>query len=221
MKCSTIIFDWDGTVVDSTYVIVDSIKKASRELGFEEPTDQKASWVIGLSLPQALLKVVPGLTEARINEFVDAYRKFYFSADPDLKMFDGVLPLIKNLREQGLFTAVATGKSRFGLDQALKNHGIANLFDITKTADQTQSKPSPLMLEEIFAELMVDPEECVMVGDTSHDILMAKNAGCDSIAVSYGAHTLREISDAEPSYIAHNVTELGHLLSMYSRKRTE
>ncbi|NLA88615.1 MAG: HAD-IA family hydrolase [Alcaligenaceae bacterium] len=221
MKYSTIIFDWDGTVVDSTYVIVDSIKKASRELGFEEPTDQKASWVIGLSLPQALLKVVPGLTEARINEFVDAYRKFYFSADPDLKMFDGVLPLIKNLREQGLFTAVATGKSRFGLDQALKNHGIANLFDITKTADQTQSKPSPLMLEEIFAELMVDPEECVMVGDTSHDILMAKNAGCDSIAVSYGAHTLREISDAEPSYIAHNVTELGHLLSMYSRKRTE
>ena len=221
MKYSTIIFDWDGTVVDSTYVIVDSIKKASRELGFEEPTDQKASWVIGLSLPQALLKVVPGLTEARINEFVDAYRKFYVSADPDLKMFDGVLPLIKNLREQGLFTAVATGKSRFGLDQALKNHGIANLFDITKTADQTQSKPSPLMLEEIFAELMVDPEECVMVGDTSHDILMAQNAGCDSIAVSYGAHTLREISDAEPSYIAHNVTELGHLLSMYSRKRTE
>ena len=96
MKYSTIIFDWDGTVVDSTYVIVDSIKKASRELGFEEPTDQKASWVIGLSLPQALLKVVPGLTEARINEFVDAYRKFYFSADPDLKMFDGVLPLFKN-----------------------------------------------------------------------------------------------------------------------------
>lgn len=221
MKYSTIIFDWDGTVVDSTYVIVDSIKKASRELGFEEPSDQKASWVIGLSLPQALLKVVPGLTEERINEFVDAYRRFYFSADPDLKMFDGVLPLIKNLREQGLFTAVATGKSRFGLDQALKNHGIANLFDITKTADQTQSKPSPLMLEEIFAELMVEPEECVMVGDTSHDILMAKNAGCDSIAVSYGAHTLREISDAEPSYIAHNVTELSHLLAMYSRKRTE
>lgn len=221
MRYSTIIFDWDGTVVDSTYVIVDSIKKASRELGLEEPSDQKASWVIGLSLPKALLEVVPGLTEQRLNEFIEAYRKYYFTADPDLKMFDGVLPLIKNLRGQGLFTAVATGKSRYGLNRALENHGIANLFDVTKTADQTQSKPHPLMLEEIFDELMVSPEECVMIGDTSHDILMAKNAGCDSIAVSYGAHTLREISEAEPSYIAHNVTELGHLLNMYSKKRTE
>lgn len=221
MKYSTVIFDWDGTVVDSTYVIVDSIKKASRELGLEEPSDQKASWVIGLSLPKALLEVVPGLTERRLNEFIEAYQKFYFSADPDLKMFDGVLPLIKTLREHGLYTAVATGKSRFGLNRALENHGIANLFDVTKTADQTQSKPHPLMLEEIFAELMVSPEECVMIGDTSHDILMARNAGCDSIAVSYGAHTLREISEADPSYIAHNVTELGHLLNMYSKKRTE
>lgn len=221
MKYTTIIFDWDGTVVDSTYVIVDSIKKASRELGLEEPSDQKASWVIGLSLPKAILEVVPGLTEARLNEFIDAYRKYYFTADPDLKMFDGVLPLLKRLREQGLSTAVATGKSRFGLNQALENHGIGDLFDITKTADQTQSKPHPLMLEEIFDELMVDPSECVMVGDTSHDILMAQNAGCDSIAVSYGAHTLREISEAEPSYIAHNVTELDHLLNMYSKIREE
>lgn len=221
MKYSTIIFDWDGTVVDSTYVIVDSIKKASRELGLEEPSNQKASWVIGLSLPKALLEVVPGLTEQRLKEFIEAYQRFYFTADPDLKMFDGVLPLIKNLRERGLYTAVATGKSRFGLNRALENHGIVNLFDVTKTADQTQSKPHPLMLEEIFEELMVEPEECVMIGDTSHDILMARNAGCDSIAVSYGAHTLREISQADPSYIVHNVTELGHLLSMYSKKRAE
>ncbi|MDO5667768.1 MAG: HAD-IA family hydrolase [Alcaligenaceae bacterium] len=219
MKYSTVIFDWDGTVVDSTYVIVDSIKKASRELGLEEPSDQKASWVIGLSLPRALLEVVPGLTEQRLNQFIEVYQRFYFTADPDLKMFDGVLPLIKSLREHGLHTAVATGKSRFGLNRALENHGIADLFDVTKTADQTQSKPHPLMLEEIFDELMVKPDECVMIGDTSHDILMAQNAGCDSIAVSYGAHTLREISDAEPSYIAHNVTELGHLLNMYSKKR--
>ncbi len=147
MKYTTVIFDWDGTVVDSTYVIVDSIKKASRELGLEEPSDQKASWVIGLSLPKALLEVVPGLTEQRMSDFIDAYRKYYFTADPDLKMFDGVLPLIKRLREQGLQTAVATGKSRFGLNQALDNHGIRDLFDITKTADQTQSKPHPLMLE--------------------------------------------------------------------------
>ena len=219
MKYTTVIFDWDGTVVDSTYVIVDSIKKASRELGLEEPSDQKASWVIGLSLPKALLEVVPGLTEQRMSDFIDAYRKYYFTADPDLKMFDGVLPLIKRLREQGLQTAVATGKSRFGLKQALDNHGIRDLFDITKTADQTQSKPHPLMLEEIFDELMVKPDECVMIGDTSHDIHMAQNAGCDSIAVSYGAHTLQEISKAKPSYIARNVTELGHLLNMYSKKR--
>ena len=219
MKYTTVIFDWDGTVVDSTYVIVDSIKKASRELGLEEPSDQKASWVIGLSLPKALLEVVPGLTEQRMNDFIAAYRKYYFTADPDLKMFDGVLPLIKGLREQGLQTAVATGKSRFGLNQALENHGIRDLFDITKTADQTQSKPHPLMLQEIFDELMVEPSECVMIGDTSHDIQMAHNAKCDSIAVSYGAHTLQEISQANPSYIAHNVTELGHLLNMYSKKR--
>ncbi|CAM5209822.1 HAD-IA family hydrolase [Oligella ureolytica] len=219
MKYTTVIFDWDGTVVDSTYVIVDSIKKASRELGLEEPSDQKASWVIGLSLPKALMEVVPGLTEQRMSDFISAYRKYYFTADPDLKMFDGVLPLIKRLREQGLQTAVATGKSRFGLNQALDNHGIRDLFDITKTADQTQSKPHPLMLEEIFDELMVKPDECVMIGDTSHDIHMAQNAGCDSIAVSYGAHTLQEISKAKPSYIARNVTELGHLLNMYSKKR--
>lgn len=221
MKYSTIIFDWDGTVVDSTYVIVDAIKKASRELGLEEPTTQKASWVIGLSLPKALLEVVPGLDETRLQEFIQAYQKYYFSADPDLKLFDGILPMIKRLREQGLFTAVATGKSRFGLNRALNNHGIGNLFDITKTADETQSKPSPVMLQEIFDELMVKSEECVMIGDTSHDILMARNAGCDSIAVTYGAHTLREISQAEPTYIVNNVGGLEHLLSRHTKKRTE
>lgn len=221
MKYSTVIFDWDGTVVDSTYVIVDAIKKASRELGLEEPTTQKASWVIGLSLPKALLEVVPGLDETRLQAFIDAYRKYYFSADPDLKLFDGVLPMIQRLRDQGLMTAVATGKSRFGLDRALANHGIANLFDVTKTADQTQSKPSPVMLQEIFDELMVQPDECVMIGDTSHDILMARNAGCDSIAVTYGAHTLREISQAEPSYIVNHVGELEHLLSRHTKKRSE
>ena len=92
---------------------------------------------------------------------------------------------------------------------------------MTKTADQTRSKPHPLMLEEIFDELMVAPAECVMIGDTSHDIQMAQNAGWDSIAVSYGAHTLQEISKAEPSYIAHNVTELGHLLAKNTKKRAE
>lgn len=219
MKYTAVIFDWDGTVVDSTYVIVDSIIKASRELGLEEPTPQRASWVIGLSLPTALLEVVPGLTESRLNEFIEAYRKLYFTADPDLKLFDGMVPMIQRLRAQGLHTAVATGKSRFGLNKALENHDIANLFDVTKTADQTQSKPHPLMLEEIFDELMLDASECVMVGDTSHDIQMAQNAGCDSIAVAYGAHTLQEISKAKPSYIANNVAELDHLLTMYTKQR--
>lgn len=218
MKYTTVIFDWDGTVVDSTYVIVDAIQKASAELGLPKPSAQKASWVIGLSLEKALMEVVPGLTEERMGEFIEAYRKFYFTADPDLKLFDGMLPLIKRLRERGLHTAVATGKTRYGLDKALANHDMVALFDVTRTADMTRSKPNPLMLEEIFEILMVKPEECVMVGDTSHDIQMAHYAGCDSIAVSYGAHDLHEISKAKPSYIAHNVSELDNLLNLYTKK---
>lgn len=216
MKYTTVIFDWDGTVVDSAYTIVTAIQAAAKDLGLEPPTEQRASWVIGLSLRKALLDVVPGLTRDQLDAFTEAYRKHYFAADPDLKLFDGIKPLLYDLKARGLNLAVATGKSRFGLDKALANHELVTFFDVTRTADQTRSKPHPQMLEEIFEELMVSPDECVMVGDTSHDILMAQSAGCDSIAVSYGAHSLREINEAKPTYIANAVGELEHLLNLYT-----
>jgi len=184
MPYSLVIFDWDGTLVDSTHTIVAAIQAACRDMSLPVPTVAQASWVIGLSLDEALHRAVPDLTASQLPRFLERYRIHYLLRDPDLRTFDSVIDMLDALRADGVPMAVATGKSRVGLDRALGAMKLGSYFAATRTADETFSKPHPRMLEEILDELLVPAAEAVMVGDTSHDIQMAHAAGVASIAVT-------------------------------------
>ena len=183
-----IVFDWDGTLMDSTAVIATSIQRASADLGLPVPSHERANHVIGLGLADALAYAVPTLSKERFPEMAERYRYHYLSRDADLPLFPGVREIVVGLKEAGHFVAVATGKTRVGLDRALDHSGLKLLFDATRCADETRSKPDPRMLWELGDELGVRNERMLMVGDTTHDLLMASNAGAASLAVSYGAH---------------------------------
>lgn len=217
MTYSLVVFDWDGTVMDSTHSIVVAIQQTCRDLEITVPTDQQASWVIGLSLTEALRKAVPDLGDHNIDRFIERYRYHYFTRDTDLRLFAGMRALLERLKAGGIQLAVATGKSRRGLDRGIMNHQLAPLFDMTRTAEETASKPDPLMLHEIMQELDVAPQHVVMVGDTTHDIEMAHHAGVDSFAVTYGAHSRHDLMVSKPTKVAENVSELARLLELYCK----
>lgn len=183
-----VAFDWDGTLMDSTAIIATSIQRACADLGLPVPSDEAASHVIGLGLSDALAYAAPTMSPAQLPQMVDRYRFHYLSRDADLPLFPRVREIVVSLKEAGIFVTVATGKSRVGLDRALNRSGLRPLFDATRCADETRSKPDPQMLWELGDELGVRNERILMVGDTTHDLLMASNAGAASVAVSYGAH---------------------------------
>ena len=203
-----IAFDWDGTLFDSTAIIARSIQAAVRDVGGTEPTLAQASYVIGMGLKQALAHVAPDVPEHLHAALGDRYRHHYFAAQHDISMFEGALALLADLKEKGYLLAVATGKSRRGLDAALATQTLAGVFDSSRTADETAGKPDPLMLHELMQELEVAPARTLMIGDTTHDLLMAKRAGCPSVAVSYGAHEPQAFAELSPRYVAHSVAEL-------------
>lgn len=207
-KYAAVVFDWDGTVMDSTYSIVTSIQAACRDLGLPVPSNSAASWVIGLSLESALYRCVPTLTEEQVPLFIDRYRFHYFGKDKEIKLFDGVVDLFHVLQARQVKLAVATGKSRSGLDRVLGFTQLGSHFAITRCADETRSKPDPTMLFEIINELALEPEQVLMVGDTTHDIQMAVNAGVDSMAVTYGAHDIPTLESAAPTVIVSSVPEM-------------
>jgi phosphoglycolate phosphatase len=188
-----IAFDWDGTLMDSTAVITTSIQNACADLGLPVPPRERASHVIGLGLVDALTYAVPELPAAMIPAMVERYRHHYLSRDSDLVLFPGVREMIVALKEAGYFVAVATGKTRVGLDRALDACGLRPLFDATRCADESRSKPDPRMLHDLGDALGVRINRTLMIGDTTHDLLMATNAGAASLAVSYGAHPERSL----------------------------
>lgn len=208
MKYSLVVFDWDGTLMDSTHSIVAAIQAACRDLHLPVPASESASWVIGLSLESALRSAVPDLTDKDVPAFLERYRIHYLLRDPELKLFDGAGELLASLAGMGVLLAVATGKSRVGLDRALKATGLVNAFDDTRCADETFSKPHPAMLLELMDTLNVEPSRVVMIGDTSHDLQMAANAGVDAVAVTYGAHSVAELRGCSPAGLVNNVSEL-------------
>ena len=208
MKYSLVVFDWDGTLMDSTHSIVAAIQGACRDMNLPVPAPESASWVIGLSLESALRSAVPDLTDQDVPAFLARYRVHYLLRDPDLKLFDGAGELLASLAGMGVMIAVATGKSRVGLDRALKTTGLVNVFDGTRCADETFSKPHPAMLLELMQALSVEPAKVVMIGDTSHDLQMAANAGVDAVAVTYGAHSVAELRACSPLGMVNNVSEL-------------
>ena len=203
-----IAFDWDGTLFDSTAIIVRCIQAAVRDVGGTVPTDKEAAYVIGMGLMQALAHAAPDVPPEKYTELGNRYRFHYIQHQDDLSLFDGVLPLLNDLRERGHLLAVATGKSRRGLDEALHTVQLKGVFDGSRTADQTAGKPHPLMLQELMAEFDVAPERLLMIGDTTHDLQMAVNAGCASVGVSYGAHEPDAFHALQPLAVVHSVREL-------------
>jgi phosphoglycolate phosphatase len=207
-----IAFDWDGTLFDSTAIITRCIQLAVVDVGGQEPSKEAASYVIGMALTQALAHAAPDVSPEKYPELGQRYRHHYSAHQNDLILFDGVLDLLAELKACHHWLAVATGKSRMGLNEALNAMALKGAFDSSRTADETAGKPNPLMLNELMREFGVAPERTLMIGDTTHDLQMALNAGCASVAVSYGAHEPSAFHDLNPKFIAHSVTELAHWL---------
>ncbi|WP_449371544.1 HAD family hydrolase [Thiomonas sp.] len=210
-----IVFDWDGTLMDSTAAITGAIQQACQDLGLTVPSREAASYVIGLGLEDALRHAAPDLPPSDYPKLAAAYRKHYFALDGELVLFDGALDLLHELKSAGYNLAVATGKSRIGLARAMDRPELRGLFDATRTADETFSKPHPAMLLEIMAELASPPQRTVMVGDTTHDLQMALNAQCDAIGVSYGAHDAARLEALSPAALVHSVAELQEFLARH------
>ena len=203
-----IVFDWDGTLMDSTSTIVRCIQASARDLGLPVPDQRAASYVIGLGLQDAMEVVLPDLDPKYYPRMVERYRYHYLSQDQELVLFDGVPAMLADLAQQGYFLAVATGKSRVGLNRALDTTRLLSVFDATRCADETFSKPHPAMLHELTRELGQDLKRTVMIGDTTHDLQMAINAGAGGVAVHYGAHTPQELQSLAPLYAADTVVQL-------------
>jgi phosphoglycolate phosphatase len=199
-----IVFDWDGTVMDSTAIISGSIQSACRDLGLPVPSDEVARHVIGLGLDQALRYAVPACAEHQRDELVSRYRHHFLAQDAAIPLFNGAAETIRALHQADYLLAVATGKSRHGLNRALQSCGMAAYFPVTRTADETHSKPHPAMLLEIMAQLEIAPTRTLMVGDTTHDLQMAINAGVDAVGVTHGAHPAEQLRALQPVAMVHD-----------------
>lgn len=183
-----LIFDWDGTLMDSAGAIAACIQAASADMRLPIPSREAARHVIGLGLREALAHLHPDLPETDHPQLADHYRRHFLGQDHEIPLFEGARELIAELHASGHQLAVATGKARRGLDRAFSHTGLACFFHASRTADETFSKPHPAMIEELLDELMISPDRALMIGDTSHDLEMARNAGIDSLAAGYGAH---------------------------------
>jgi phosphoglycolate phosphatase len=207
VKYRLIVFDWDGTVIDSHSAIAECMQEASRELGLTVPARERATHVIGLGLHDAMRIVAPDLPAHRYPEYIEAYRRNFLAREDTMQPFPGMRPLLGRLREERSL-AIATGKSRRGLERALEATGLAHHFRASRCADETRPKPHPAMLLELMAELGFGAAEVLMIGDTSHDLQMAAAAGVDAVAVSYGAHAREGLLACGPRGCVASVEEL-------------
>ena len=214
LRFDLIAFDWDGTLYDSTRLIARCIQAAVVDVGGAKPSEDDAAWVIGLGLAEALARAAPDVPKEKYAELGVRYRHHYLQHQDDLVLFDGVLPMIDALRARGHKLAVATGKSRRGLNDALATVALRDRFDASRTADETFGKPHPRMLLELMEELDVSPDRILMIGDTTHDLQLALNAGCASVGVSYGAHEPAAFDEFKPLHVAHSVAGLGEWLAV-------
>ncbi len=207
-----IVFDWDGTLMDSAAAIVTALQAAAVDIGVAPPSDERARHIIGLGLQEALQYAMPDLTSEHYRALSERYRYHYLARDHELVLFQGANELVDALANDGYMLAVATGKTRKGLDRAFAHSGLGPIFHDSRCADECHSKPHPQMLLELMDAFAVPPEKTLMIGDTTHDLLMARNAGTHSLAVSYGAHP-RDALVAEASVgCVDSIDELTHWL---------
>lgn len=212
-RYSLIVFDWDGTLIDSAGTIAECIQESARDMGLPVPHKEQASHVIGLGLFDSLRLAVPQLTPERYPDFVAHYRRHFLAREDRMLMFPGIRDLLDRLsRDRRL--AIATGKSRRGLDRALAAGGLGEYFCMSRCADETHPKPHPAMLLEIMEALAVRPDRTLMIGDTSHDLNMAAAAGVDCVAVAYGAHPEHGLRACNPRTCVSSVAELDLWLSL-------
>ena len=207
MSYRLLVFDWDGTIIDSAGAIVDCIVEAARDSGLEVPTRERASHTIGLGLHDALRLAVPDLPAERYPEFVASYRRHFLARQDAMRLFDGMRELLSELSKSHVL-AIATGKSRRGLDRALDAGELRALFAASRCADETNPKPHPAMLLELMDQLSHSRAETLMIGDTSHDLEMARAAGVDALAVTYGAHNEEGLRACGPLGCISTVREL-------------
>jgi phosphoglycolate phosphatase len=203
-----VVFDWDGTLADSTSIIASALQEACRDIGEPVPDNVSARYVIGLGLADALAHVAPGLPVERHPELSARYRHHYLARDPEIPLFEGARELLDELAQAGYLLAVATGKTRVGLDRALDANALHDRFNATRCADEGRPKPHPDMLLHLIAHLGGVPERTLMVGDTTHDVELARMAGASALAVAYGAHASEGLMSAGPLAIVHSVQEL-------------
>lgn len=203
-----VVFDWDGTLSDSTAIIATAIQDALRDMGEPVPDETSARFVIGLGLADALRTVAPTLPVHRHGELAALYRARYLGRENDIPLFAGAADMLGELEDAGHFLAVATGKTRVGLDRALERNGLRRRFHATRCADEGLPKPHPDMLLHLMDRLGVAPRDTLMIGDTTHDLDLARNAGTDAIAVAYGAHDVEGLARQSPRALVHSIAEL-------------
>jgi len=214
MRYELLVFDWDGTLIDSAGAIVSCIQSACRDLGLPVPDDARASHVIGLGLQDALAHAIPGLPPEDYGRVVERYRAHFLRRDAGIPLFPGAEAMLSGLRSRGHVLAIATGKSRAGLARSLDNTGLAPLFTSSRCADQCAPKPAPEMLLELMAELGTNEANTLMIGDTVHDLKMAAHAGVPAVAVSYGAHAGADLAALAPLACVESIDELARWLTL-------
>jgi phosphoglycolate phosphatase len=217
-----IVFDWDGTLIDSEARIVNCMRAAITDLQLPARSHDEMRNVIGLGLQEALNTLYPESDVSVYQDLVERYRHhFLFQDDTPSELFAGVEALLRTLTERGHYIAIATGKGRVGLDKALDDTGLRNYFDYTRCADETRSKPHPQMLEEIMERLGVEPNDTVMIGDTEYDMQMANNAGTSALAVSYGVHEKQRLLACNPLDCVDDISALHAWLTQTMPVRAE
>jgi phosphoglycolate phosphatase len=210
-----LVFDWDGTIIDSASAIVDCICAAARDTGIPVPPRERAAHTIGLGLQDALRFAVPELPAERYADFVAHYRNHFLARQDSMQLFAGMRELLNELSRTHLL-AIATGKSRRGLDRALEAGDLRTFFTASRCADETNPKPHPAMLLELMDELNASKERTLMIGDTSHDLEMARAAGVDALAVTYGAHPEAGLRACAPLGCFSSVEELNEWLKTHA-----
>ena len=203
-----LVFDWDGTLMDSPALIVSSIERSCVDMGLPVPAEQDSRYIIGLGFKDSLLHLVPTLAEQDYPQFAERYRHHFLTRDHDVPLFSGVETMLKKLGSAGYFLAVATGKSRAGLDRSLEQTGLAQHFHVTRCADESFAKPNPAMLFDVMHSLGMSAEQTLMIGDTSHDLNMARNAGVTAVAITHGAHGADELAALAPLACVDSISAL-------------
>lgn len=213
-KYKLLVFDWDGTLIDSIEQIVSSLQTASQLVCGETVTETAARGVIGLGLQEAIEKLHPEMDTVTIEQVAAAYKQHYLYENPiQAQLFDGVTDLLDELTASGYLLAIATGKSRIGLNRSLQEHSLGGYFISTQCAGENPSKPHPEMLLNILHELNTSPKQGLMIGDSEHDLMMANNAQVDSIAVSHGVQEADVLMAHQPLICLDKITDLSHFLS--------